>query len=200
MEGNVGNGQSRRGARDGQRTGVGFGIRGKDKPDYLGLAREPFGKQRANGPVDLPAVQDFALGGTAFALDEASGYAAGGVGILAIVHGQRKERGARLRVRIARTRLPEPRFRRTGQPQNHAPALPKVRFRGRFSGLPIESQQNVALIFLQSQQGKGRPDVNACIEMPWPTKETGVSARGNRLPRRKILRTGMNRKLSTLIC
>ncbi len=59
--------------------------------DDLGLAAEAFGEQRPDGPVDLAAGQDFALAGTPFALDEAAGNASRGVGVFAVVDGEREE-------------------------------------------------------------------------------------------------------------
>ena len=49
------------------------------------------GKERADGPVDQARGQDFLGGGPAFALDEAAGELAGGVGFLAIIDDEREE-------------------------------------------------------------------------------------------------------------
>src|SRR6185312_17030793 len=52
---------------------------------------EALGEQRTDGAVNLAAGEDLLLRGPAFALDVAAGEAAAGVGVLAVVHGERKE-------------------------------------------------------------------------------------------------------------
>ena len=74
-------------------------VRGEDQGNYLRLIAEAFGEQWADGAINLAARQNFALAGTAFTLDEATGNAAACVGILAIIHGQRKEVDSLARIR-----------------------------------------------------------------------------------------------------
>ena len=59
--------------------------------DDLRLVLEAFDEQRPDRPVDEARGQRLLLGGTAFALEEAAGDLAGGVGLLLVVHGQREE-------------------------------------------------------------------------------------------------------------
>ena len=61
---------------------------------------KPSAKQRADGAVDLAAGENFALTRTAFALDEAAGDASAGVGVFAVVNGEREEVDAFARVGI----------------------------------------------------------------------------------------------------
>ena len=53
--------------------------------------RKPSGNSGRIGTVDLAAGENFALAGTAFALDEAAGDASAGVGVLAVIHGEGEE-------------------------------------------------------------------------------------------------------------
>ena len=91
VERNIGEGQRSRGAVDADHVGVILGVGGEHERDDLGLAAEAFGEQRTNGAVDLAAGEDFALAHASFALDEAAGNASAGVGVLAVVHGEREE-------------------------------------------------------------------------------------------------------------
>ncbi len=59
---------------------------------------KPSGKQRPDRPIDQARGQRFLLGGPAFALEEAAGNAARGVGLLLIIDGQGKEIAARRRL------------------------------------------------------------------------------------------------------
>ena len=72
-------------------VGVVFGVGGKDERNHLGFATEAFLEQRPHRAVDLAAGENFALAGPAFALDEAAGNASAGVGVFAIINGQREE-------------------------------------------------------------------------------------------------------------
>ena len=63
----------------------------KHHGDDLGLAAEAFGEQRPDGAIDLAAGQNLALAGTPFALDESARNASGGVGVLAVVNGEREK-------------------------------------------------------------------------------------------------------------
>ncbi len=91
VERNVGDAQRHRCAVDAGDVRIVLGIGRKHHGDDLGLVAEAFGKQRTDGTVNLAAGQNFALAGTAFALDEAAGNASRGVGVFAIVHGKGKE-------------------------------------------------------------------------------------------------------------
>ena len=88
---NVGDAERYRRAVDAGDIGIVLGVRGEDHGDDLRLAAEAFGKQRADGPVDLAAGQDFTLAGPAFALDEAAGNASRGVGVLAVIDREREK-------------------------------------------------------------------------------------------------------------
>ena len=60
-EGNVGNGQRGGCAIDGGNIGIVLGIGREHEGNDLGIITESFGKQRANGTVDLAADQGFTL-------------------------------------------------------------------------------------------------------------------------------------------
>ena len=65
---------------------------GRDRPRLdLDLFAVPFGKERADRPVDQAGGQDFLVGGPPFALDEAAGKLARGVGLFTVVDGEREE-------------------------------------------------------------------------------------------------------------
>src|SRR6185437_17074001 len=68
-----------------------FGVGGKYEGDHLSFTTEAFLEQRPHRAVDLAAGQDFALAWAALTLDEAAGNASAGVGIFAVVNGQREE-------------------------------------------------------------------------------------------------------------
>ena len=72
-------------------SGSFVGVSREHHGDDLGLAAEAFGEQRTDGAIDLAAGENFALARPAFALDESAGDASAGVGVLAIVNGERKE-------------------------------------------------------------------------------------------------------------
>ena len=94
-EGDIGNGQ--RGGRADDRQGVGIllGIGRKDHGDDLGFVQEPFGKQRPDRTIDQAAGENFFFGGTPLAFDKAARDLAGGVGVLAVVNGEREKTGSR---------------------------------------------------------------------------------------------------------
>ena len=100
VERDVGDAQRHRGAVDAGDIGIVLGVGRKHHGDDLGLAAEAFGKQRPDGPVDLAAGQDFALAGPPFALDEAAGNASRGVGVLAVINGEREKVDALARVGV----------------------------------------------------------------------------------------------------
>ena len=66
--------------------------------DDLGLVAEALGEQRPDRPVDQARGQHLLLGRPAFALEEAAGDLAGGEGLLLVVHGEREEIVAGLRL------------------------------------------------------------------------------------------------------
>ena len=88
---NIGEGQSGRSGVDAADIGIVFRVGGEDEGDDLGLALEAFGEHRTHRPVDLAAGEHLALAHAPFALDKAAGNASAGVGVLAVVDGERKE-------------------------------------------------------------------------------------------------------------
>ena len=68
-----------------------FAIRGEHHGDDLRFGRPALGKQRAQRTIDQARREDFALGGAAFALEEAAGNFAGGIGVLAVVDREREK-------------------------------------------------------------------------------------------------------------
>src|SRR5208337_2323573 len=64
---------------------------GENQGDDLGLAPKPFCKHGTYWPVNLAAGEGLALAHAAFALDKTAGDASPGVGVLAVIHGERKE-------------------------------------------------------------------------------------------------------------
>ena len=67
------------------------GIQREHGRDDLDFVEEAFGEQRADRAVDQARGQRFFFGRAAFALEEAAGDAARGVGLLDVVDGQREE-------------------------------------------------------------------------------------------------------------
>ena len=88
---NVGDGQRSRSGVDAADIRIVFRVGGEDEGDDLGLAPEAFGEHRTHRAVNLAAGENFALAHTAFALDEAAGDASAGVGVFAVVNGEREE-------------------------------------------------------------------------------------------------------------
>jgi len=95
VERKIGNGERSRRAADGQAVGVLFGIGRQHHTNDLRFVQETFGEQRAHGPVNQPAGKRLFLRHAPLALDETAGKLAGGVGVLAIVHGEREKSGSR---------------------------------------------------------------------------------------------------------
>ena len=91
QERNVRDVQGGAGADHAQDIGIVFPVEGEREAHDLHFAEIAGGEERPNGPIDEPAGQDFLGGGPAFAFDEAAGKLAGGVGLLAIIDGERKE-------------------------------------------------------------------------------------------------------------
>ena len=95
-ERDAGNGQRGAGADHGGDVGVDFGVQRQRVDDHVHFVEEAFGEQRADRAVDQAAGQGFVFAGLGFALEEAAGNLAGGVGLLDVVDGQREEVLARL--------------------------------------------------------------------------------------------------------
>ncbi len=91
LERDVGDGQRGAGADNGERAGIALRIGRQHHADHLRLVHEAFGEQRADGPVDQAAGEDFFFGGTSLALDEAARKLAGGVSVFAVIDGEREE-------------------------------------------------------------------------------------------------------------
>ena len=100
LERNIGDGQRRTRAHDGERGGIAQGIGREHQADDLGFIGIAFGEQRADGAVDQTAGEGFLLRHAAFALDEAAGKTPGRVGVLAVIDGQGKEVGSGLGLRV----------------------------------------------------------------------------------------------------
>ena len=85
--------QRERRARAGERQDVGvvFGVGRKHERNDLGFERPSGGEERPDRPIDHAAGERFLFGGLAFALEEAAGNAARGIGVFAVVDGERKE-------------------------------------------------------------------------------------------------------------
>ncbi len=90
-EGNVGESQSGSGGIDADHVGIVFLVGGEDQGDDLGFIAETIREERTDGAIDLAAGEHFFLAGPTFALDEAAGNAAAGVGVLAVVNGEGEE-------------------------------------------------------------------------------------------------------------
>ena len=84
-----------RGGVDAADVGIILGISGENEGDDLGLALKSFGEHGADRAVNLAAGEDFALAHAAFALDKAAGNASAGVGVFAVVNGEREKIDAR---------------------------------------------------------------------------------------------------------
>ena len=104
VERNAGQRQRRRRADHRGDVGIDLGIDRHHRRDDLHFVVEALGKQRADRTVDQARGQRFLLGRTPFALEEAAGDLAGGVGLFLVVDGQREEILAGLRALGARPR------------------------------------------------------------------------------------------------
>src|SRR6266542_4217385 len=76
----------------------------KHKRNHLSFAAKAIGKKRPHGAINLPAGENLAFTGTAFALDKAAGNTSTRVGVLAVVNGQREEINSLARVRVCSRR------------------------------------------------------------------------------------------------
>ena len=72
-------------------VGIDFRINRYHRGHDLDVVEEAFGEQRADGAVDQAAGEDFFFALFAFALEEAAGDFACGIGALQIIHGEREE-------------------------------------------------------------------------------------------------------------
>ncbi len=100
VEGDVGQHQRGRGAVDRQDVGIVLAVGGEHEGDDLGVVDVALGEERAQRAVDQAGGDDLLLGRPALALEEAAGDAAGGVGVLPVVDGQRQEVAGRRSVGI----------------------------------------------------------------------------------------------------
>ena len=91
VERDAGKRQGRRGADHRGNVGVDFRIDRHHRRDDLHFVVEAVGEQRADRPVDQARGQRFLLRGPPFALEEAAGDLARGVGLFLVVDGQREE-------------------------------------------------------------------------------------------------------------
>src|SRR5579863_3977426 len=88
---NFGKGERAGSAVDSEHVGIVAGVSGENEGDDLSLALESLGKHRTHGAIDLAAGEHFAVAHAAFALDEASGKASTGIGVFAVVDGEREK-------------------------------------------------------------------------------------------------------------
>ena len=84
--------QRERGREQREHVGVVFLVGGDDVDEHLHFVLEAFREQRPDGAVDDAARQDLVIVRTPFALDEAAGNLAGGVGLLLVLDREREER------------------------------------------------------------------------------------------------------------
>ena len=75
----------------GDDIGIVVAVRGEHHRDDLCFIAPGFGEQRAHGAVDQARGENFFFRRAAFALEEATGDFSGGIGVFAIVDGQRKK-------------------------------------------------------------------------------------------------------------
>ena len=91
MERDVAQRQSAACTVDSEHVRIVLFVSGIHKRDNLSLVAKRFREQRADGPIDLAAGENFLLAWAAFTLDKSTRDAATGIGELAILHGQREE-------------------------------------------------------------------------------------------------------------
>ena len=97
-EGHAGQRQRRGGGDHADDVGIVLKIMREHGDDDLRLVLVALGEERPDRPVDQPRGQRLLLGRAAFALEEAAGNAAGGVVALLVIHGEREEILAGLRL------------------------------------------------------------------------------------------------------
>ncbi len=76
---------------NGENVRIIFRVGGEHQGNNLGLIAEAFGKEWADRTVNLAGGQDFTFAGTAFTLNKAAGDSSTGVGIFAIINGEREK-------------------------------------------------------------------------------------------------------------
>ena len=104
IERNIGDGQRRRSAVNAADIGIILRVCREHHRNDLGLAAEALGEQRADGAIDLAASEDFFFARPAFTLDESPGETSAGVGVFAVVHGQREKVDSLSRVGVGASR------------------------------------------------------------------------------------------------
>ena len=97
VERHAGNHQAAGGAQQRRNIGIDVGIQRQHRGDDLYFVGEAIRKQRTDRPVDQARGQRLAFGRPALALEEAARDAAGGIGLLDVVDGQREKIAARHR-------------------------------------------------------------------------------------------------------
>jgi hypothetical protein len=95
-ERNAGDRQRGAHADHGGDVGIDFRVERQRVDDHMHFVQEAFGEQRADRAVDQAAGQRFMFAGLGFALEEAAGNLARGIGLLDVVDRQREEILARL--------------------------------------------------------------------------------------------------------
>ena len=98
------NGQCRRSADHRRNVRIDVRVQRYDCRNDLDLVLEALGEERPYRPVDEAAYQRLFLAGTTFALEEATGDLARGIGLFLIINGQREEVPARIRCLAAHCR------------------------------------------------------------------------------------------------
>jgi len=88
----LGHGERGGGRGNAQHVGVVLLVRREHVDENLDLVLEAFGKERADRAVGHPRREDLLVGRPPLALQKAAGDLAGGVALLAVFDGQRKER------------------------------------------------------------------------------------------------------------
>jgi hypothetical protein len=91
VERNAADAQSRAGSDQSCNVSVHFGVQRHGVDDHMHFVEETFGEQRTDRAVDQAAGQGFKFAGLGFALEEAAGDLACGVGLLDVVNGQGKK-------------------------------------------------------------------------------------------------------------
>ena len=101
-----------------------------------GLVAVALVEQRADRTVDQARGQDLLLGGPAFALEEAARDLAGGERLLLVVHGEREEIEAGLRLLLEHDGRPAPWCRRRSPGPRHRPGARSCQSRARACARP----------------------------------------------------------------